>query len=241
MSDPEPPTASRAERRHTSRRRARRLGIGAAIGVLLLGAGAGAVVLRDGGGSSDDGGGGQRRGRAAPTTTTTSPPEDTVAAETAPADPLACLHGTYGIEVQDYRGPIQTRFGSAQLEGGHEGRTIELRPDSTFQFSDTGEAETRFSLLDNDPPITGTATLVVEAGGTYAANADTQTVTVDVTSLAGTLTAVTDDGQELDIPLPEDGTGVEETFGFTPDAAYSCDDDTLTVQFEVLTLVLERQ
>lgn len=205
--------------------------------MLLLGAGAGALVLRDDGDSEPAA---DRRRPAATTTTTeaavttTTPPP-----ETAPPDPTACLVGTYRLASQEYSGPVETVYGPAMLEGGKAGRTIELRPDGTFTFTDTGEELTNFSLTAANPPITGTAELVADASGTYTATATT--VTVDVTLLSGTLTATTSDGQVIDIPLPLDATGVEQTFGFTPDAAYTCDDSGLTVQFEVLTLVLERQ
>ena len=237
MSAPERPDLPRTERRHrAARRRARRIAIGAGIAVLLVAAGAGAVVLRGGGDGDDD----ERAVRTTQASTTSSSTTTTAApveAESVPADPVACLHGTYRLASQTYSGPVATAFGPTQLEGGEEGRTIELRPDGTFSFNDTGAASTRFTLLDTN--ITGSATLAIQSGGTYTATPET--VTVDVTSLTGTLTAVTDDGQTLDIPLPADGAGVEETFGFTPDAPYTCDRDTVTVTFTVLTLVLERQ
>jgi hypothetical protein len=206
--------------------------------VLLLGAGAGALVLRDDGypqPAAD-----RRRPPATTTTeaaaavtTTTAPPE------TTPPDPTACLAGSYRLASQEYSGPVETAFGAAMLEGGEAGRTIELRADGTFTFTDTGEELTNFSLTAANPPITGTAQLVADASGTYAATATT--VTVDVTMLSGTLTATTSDGQVIPIPLPPDGGTVEQTFGFTPDAAYTCDDNGVTVQFQVLALVLERQ
>jgi len=210
--------------------------------VLLVGAGAGALVLRDDGDSEPAA---DRRRPAATTTTeaavttaaaatsTTAPPA------TTPADPTACLVGSYRLASQEYSGPVETLYGPAMLEGGEAGRTIELRPDGTFTFSDTGEELTNFSLTAANPPITGTAELMADASGTYTATATT--VTVDVTMLTGTLTATTSDGQMIDIPLPPDATGVEQTFGFTPDATYTCDDNGVTVQFQVLTLVLERQ
>jgi hypothetical protein len=240
MSAPEPPSVHRADRRRAAQRRTRRLVFAAvAAAVLLVAAGAGAVVLR-----GDDDDGSERtvattRATTTTSTTTTTTTAAPVAAETAPPDPTACLHGTYGLASQEYSGPVNTAFGRAQLEGGQAGRTIELLPDGTFRFSDTGEASTRFTLLDNAPPVTGDATLIAESSGTYTATADT--VTVDVTSLSGTLTAITDGGQEFPLPLPPDGAGVEATFGFTPNAAYTCNGDTVTVSFEVLTLVLERR
>ncbi|MGH9048308.1 MAG: hypothetical protein ACRDY4_01100 [Acidimicrobiia bacterium] len=237
MSVREPPSGPRSERRRTAQRRTRRIVLGGAAAVVVVAAGAGAVVLRDDGDGSE---------RTVPTTrvmtttsTTTTTTTAPVAAQSAPADPATCLHGTYRLASQEYSGPIATAFGRTQLEGGQAGRTIELRPDGTFRFSDTGEAPTRFTLLDNNPPITGEATLIADSTGSYTATADT--VTVDVTSLSGTLNAITDDGQEFPIPLPPDGTGVEETFGFTPNASYTCDGETVTVSFEVLTIVLERQ
>ncbi|MGI8796668.1 MAG: hypothetical protein ACR2IR_08860 [Acidimicrobiia bacterium] len=110
-----------------------------------------------------------------------------------------------------YSGPVETVYGPAMLEGGENGRTLEINPGGTFAFHDTGAEDTRFSL------------------------------TADVTSLSGTLTATTSDGQVLDIPLPPDAAGVEETFGFTPDAGYTCEGDEVTIRFQVLTLTLDRQ
>jgi hypothetical protein len=234
------PSTQRSDRRRAAQRRTRRIVLAAAAAVLLVAAGAGAVVLRDDG---DDGDGSERTVGTTSATTTSSTTTTTttapVAVETAPLDPTVCLHGTYRLASQEYSGPVSTAFGRAELEGGEAGRTIELLPDGTFRFSDTGEAPTRFTLLDNAPPITGEATLIADSSGTYTATAET--VTVDVTSLSGTLTAITDSGQEFPLPLPPDGAGVEETFGFTPNAAYTCDGDTVTVSFEVLNLVLERR
>jgi hypothetical protein len=73
------------------------------------------------------------------------------------------------------------------------------------------------------------------------AGATATTVTADVTSLTGTLTATTSDGQIINIPLPPDAAGVEQTFGFTPDAGYTCEGDKVTIRFQVLTLTLDRQ
>jgi hypothetical protein len=217
------------------------MAVGAAGAVVLLGAaGTGAMVLRDDGDSQP-----VADAKRADVTTTAAAAATTAAAttsappETVPPDPTACLPGSYRLARQEYRGPVETVYGPAMLEGGEAGRTIELRADGTFSFSDTGEELTNFSLTAATPPITGTAKLVAEAGGTYVATATT--VTVDVTTLSGTLTATTSDGQVIDIPLPPDAAGVEQTFGFTPDASYTCDDNGVTVQFQVLTLVLERQ
>ena len=125
------------------------------------------------------------------------------------------------------------------LEGGEAGRTIEINPDGTFAFHDTGAEDTKFSLVGTTPPITGTAKLIADASGTYVA--DATTVTTDVTALTGTLTATTSDGQALNIPLPPDASGVEQTFGFTPNAGYTCEGDTVTIRFQVLTLTLDRK
>ncbi|HUF83828.1 MAG TPA: hypothetical protein VMQ81_04460, partial [Acidimicrobiia bacterium] len=179
------------------------------------------------------------RRRSAATTTTEAAATTSAPPETAPPDPATCLGGSYRLANQEYSGPVETVYGPAMLEGGEAGRTIELRADGTFSFNDTGAEDTKFSLTAANPPITGTAKLVADAGGAYTATATT--VTVDVTTLSGTLTATTSDGQVIDVPLPPDAAGVEQTFGFTPDATYTCDGDGVTVQFQVLTLVLDRQ
>jgi hypothetical protein len=202
--------------------------------VLLVAAGAGAVVLRDDGDSEPT----ADRKRAATTTTaaaisTTAPPES------AASNPAACLQGEYKVANMAYSGPVETVYGPAMLEGGEDGRTLEINPDGTFAFHDTGAEDTKFSLTSANPPITGRAKLVADAGGTYTATATT--VTADVTSLSGTLTATTSDGQVINIPLPPDAAGVEQTFGFTPDASYTCEGDKITIQFQVLTLTLDRQ
>lgn len=195
---------------------------------------AGALVLRDDGDSEPA----ADRKRAATTTTaaaisTTAPPES------AASNPAECLQGEYKVADMVYSGPVETVYGPAMLEGGEGGRTLEINPGGTFAFHDTGAEDTQFSLTSATPPVTGMAKLVADAGGTYTATATT--VTADVTSLSGTLTATTSDGQVLDIPLPPDAAGVEETFGFTPDAGYTCEGDEVTIRFQVLTLTLDRQ
>lgn len=207
--------------------------------MVLAGAGAAAAVLLSG----DDGGGESKpaanRKQAETTTTTTAATTTTVAPETTAPNPAACLVGKYQVASMTYSGPVETVYGPAMLEGGEDGRTIEVKADGTFTFNDTGAEDTKFSLTAGNPPITGTAKLVATAGGTYTATA--ATVTTDVTSLSGTLTATTSDGQVINIPLPADAAGVEQTFGFTPDAAYTCEGDELTIRFQVLTLVLDRR
>lgn len=202
--------------------------------MLLVAAGAGALVLGDDGDSEPA----ADRKRAA-TTTTTAAAETAAPPESAAANPAACLQGEYQVANMEYSGPVDTVYGPAMLEDGEDGRTIEINADGTFAFHDTGAEDTRFSLTSANPPITGTAKLVADAGGTYTATATT--VTTDVTSLSGTLTATTSDGQVLNIPLPPDASGVEQTFGFTPDASYTCEGDTVTIQFQVLELTLDRQ
>jgi len=201
--------------------------------VLLVAAGAGALVL----GGDDDSEPTADRKRA--DTTTTVAAEASAPSESAASNPAACLEGEYKVANMAYSGPVDTVYGPAMLEGGEDGRTIEINADGTFAFHDTGAEETKFSLTATNPPITGTAKLVADAGGTYTATATT--VTTDVTSLSGTLTATTSDGQVLNIPLPPDAAGVEQTFGFTPDAGYTCDGDKVTIQFQVLKLTLNRQ
>ncbi len=203
--------------------------------VLLVGAAAGALVLRDDGDSEPI----RDRKRATTTTTTTEEQATAAPSGSAAANPAACLEGDYKLARQEYSGPIDTAYGPATLEGGEAGRTITLKADGTFTFKDTGEEDTKFSLVGANPPISGTAKLVADAAGVYTATATT--VTVDITSLSGTLTATTSDGQVLPIPLPPDATGVEQTFGFTPNASYTCEGDRVTVRFQVLTLVLERR
>jgi hypothetical protein len=205
--------------------------------MLLAGAGAGALVLRDD--DDPEPAADRTRTAAAETTTTVAAATTTVPAETAPPNPAVCLEGNYQVARMQYSGPVETVYGPAMLEGGEDGRTIEINADGTFAFHDTGAEDTKFSLTTANPPITGTAKLVADAGGTYTATATT--VTTDVTSLSGTLTATTSDGQVLNIPLPPDAAGVEQTFGFTPDASYTCEGDTVTIQFQVLKLTLDRQ
>jgi len=202
--------------------------------VLLVAAGAGALVLRDDGDSEP-----AANRKRADTTTTTAAAETTAPPESAASNPAACLRGEYKVANMAYSGPVETVYGPAMLEGGEDGRTLEINPDGTFAFHDTGAEDTKFSLTSANPPITGMAKLVADAGGTYTATATT--VTTDVTSLSGTLTATTSDGQVINIPLPPDAAGVEQTFGFTPDASYTCEGDEVTIQFQVLTLTLDRQ
>ena len=202
--------------------------------MLLVAAGAGALVLRDDGDSEP-----AANRKRADTTTTTAAAETTAPPESAASNPAACLQGEYKVANMAYSGPVETVYGPAMLEGGEDGRTLEINPDGTFAFHDTGAEDTKFSLTSANPPITGMAKLVADAGGTYTATATT--VTTDVTSLSGTLTATTSDGQVINIPLPPDAAGVEQTFGFTPDASYTCEGDEVTIQFQVLTLTLDRQ
>jgi hypothetical protein len=238
MSTPASPLPRSTRRRRAARRRALRTAIAVGAAAVVGGGVAGALLLRDDG---DDGReGGQRAATTTSLSTTSSAPTTTAAAVTEPVpdDPVACLAGRYQLASQDFAGPVTTQFGPTQLEGGEAGRSIELLPDGTFRFADTGEEATRFTLLDTN--LTGSATLTLEATGTYVATSET--ITIDVTGLTGTIVAVTDDGQTLDLPLPPDGgPTIEATFGFSPEAPYTCERDRVTVSFEVLTLVLDRQ
>ena len=84
----------------------------------------------------------------------------------------------------------------------------------------------------------GTAVLKAQADGTYMPTATTSSF--NITALAGSLTLTLQDGSNVDIPLPPDGTGVKETFGLNGEANYTCQQNTVTVRFPTLTVGLER-
>ncbi len=230
MTTPEPPLSARAERRQTVRRRNRRIAIIAAV-VVALGIAGGAAALVLGG---DDGDDSEQASKRRSSTTTTS--ASTTVPETAAADPAACLRGDFRFVSQVYSAPANTIYGPTNIEGGVGGRTIELRPDGTFHFEDTGEDLVNFELISTG--TTGTAVLMATAEGTYTADATTGNF--DVTQLAGTLTLTLSDGQVVPVPLPPDAAGVEETFGLTGGATYTCEGDRVTVQFATVTVVIER-
>jgi hypothetical protein len=168
---------------------------------------------------------------AAAATTTSAPPT------TAP-DPAACLRGTYRFTRMDYDGPVQTAYGPTTIAGGIAGRRIELKPDNTFHFTDDGREQVQFALHQPAGDVTGTAVLKAQADGTYVPTANTSTF--DITALQGTLTLTFYNGSTANIPLPPNGAGVEETFGLTGQATYTCDQNTVTVRFPALTIALER-
>jgi hypothetical protein len=230
MTTPEPPVSSRHGRREAVRRRNRRIAIIAAVAIVVLAAGGAAALVL---GGDDDGGDPDETSSRRSTTTTAAA---TTTLETAAADPAACLRGTFRFLSQVYSAPANTAFGPTNIEGGVSGRTIELRPDGTFHFEDTGRDQVNFELISTG--TTGTAVLKATAEGTYTADATTGTF--DVTQLAGSLTLTLSDGQVMDVPLPPDAAGVEETFGLTGGATYTCDGDRVTVQFATVTLELER-
>jgi hypothetical protein len=233
VTTPEPPVSSRHERRDAIRRRNRRVAILAVIVVVVLAGGAAAaLVLRD----DDDNGAKSTSNTNKRSTTTTAAP--TSVPETASDDPAACLRGTFKFRSQVYTAPANTVYGPTNIEGGVSGRTIELRPDGTFHFEDTGRDKVNFELLSTDPVTTGTAVLKAQAEGAYTADATNGTF--DVTQLSGTLTLTLASGEVVDVPLPADAAGVEETFGLTGGATYTCEGERITVQFATVTLVLER-
>jgi hypothetical protein len=231
MTTPEPPVSSRHERRDAIRRRNRRIAVIAGIVIVLLAAGGAAALVL---GGDDDGDDDSTQTSNRSSTTTTAAP--TTTPETASADPAACLRGTFRFISQVYSAPANTVYGPTNIEGGVSGRTIELRPDGTFHFEDTGRDRVNFELISTG--TTGTAVLDATAEGTYTADATTGNF--DVTQLAGTLTLTLADGQVIPVPLPADAAGVEETFGLTGGATYTCDADRVTVQFPTVTIELER-
>jgi hypothetical protein len=137
----------------------------------------------------------------------------------------------------DYDGPVQTQFGPTMITGGIGGRRIELKPDSTFHFTDDGSDKVQFSLLGN-PPTNGTAVLKAQSDGTFVPAA--QTATFNITALSGTLVLTLQNGSMINIPLPPDGTGVTETFGINGDVSYTCQGNAVTFRFPALTIALER-
>jgi hypothetical protein len=153
-------------------------------------------------------------------------------------DPAACLRGTFRFTQMDYDGPVQTAYGPTTIVGGIGGRRIELKPDNTFRFTDTGEDPVQFSVPVGGGTTSGTAILKAEADGTYAPTATTSSF--NITALRGTLTLRFPNGSNVDIPLPPDGAGVKETFGLNGDANYTCDGRTVTARFPTLTIGLER-
>jgi hypothetical protein len=230
MTTPEPPISSRHVRRDAVRRRNRRIAIIAGVILVVLAAGGAAALVLGGDDGEDDSD--QTSSRRTTTTTAAA----TTTPETAAADPAACLRGTFQFLSQVYSAPANTVYGPTNIEGGVSGRTIELRPDGTFHFADTGRDEVNFELISTG--TTGTAVLKATAEGVYTADATSGNF--DVTQLAGSLTLTLSDGQVIDVPLPPDASGVEETFGLTGGATYTCQDDRVTVQFPTVTIELER-
>jgi hypothetical protein len=167
-----------------------------------------------------------------------SAPPSTQAPVTLAADPAACLRGTYRFTRMDYAGPVQTAFGPTTIVGGIGGRRIELRPDNTFHFTDSGAEQVQFSVQNQSGTTKGTAILKAQADGIYVPTADTSTF--DITALSGTLALTFQDGSVVNIPLPPNGAGVKETFGLNGNASYTCDAKSVTVRFPTLTIGLER-
>jgi hypothetical protein len=153
-------------------------------------------------------------------------------------DPAACLRGTFRFTRMDYDGPVQTAYGPTTIVGGIGGRRIELKPDNTFRFTDTGEDPVQFSVPVGGGTTSGTAVLKAEADGTYVPTATTSSF--NITALRGSLTLRFPNGSNVDIPLPPDGAGVKETFGLNGDAQYTCDGPRVTARFAALTIGLER-
>jgi hypothetical protein len=153
-------------------------------------------------------------------------------------DPAACLRGTFRFTQMDYDGPVQTAYGPTTIVGGIGGRRIELKPDNTFRFTDTGEDPVQFSVPVGGGTTSGTAVLKAEADGTYVPTATTSSF--NITALRGSLTLRFPNGSNVDIPLPPDGAGVKETFGLNGDAQYTCDGPRVTARFAALTIGLER-
>jgi hypothetical protein len=175
--------------------------------------------------------------KAKPTQTATASTEASTSA-TAGRDPAECLRGTFRFTQMDYDGPVQTAYGPTTIVGGIGGRRIELKPDNTFRFTDTGEDPVQFSVPVGGGTTSGTAILKAEADGTYAPTATTSTF--NITALRGSLTLRFPNGSTVDIPLPPDGAGVKETFGLNGDANYTCDGPRVTARFPTLTIGLER-
>jgi hypothetical protein len=175
--------------------------------------------------------------KAKPKQTTTASTEASTST-TAGRDPAECLRGTFRFTRMDYDGPVQTAYGPTTIVGGIGGRRIELKPDNTFHFSDTGEDPVQFSVPVGGGTTSGTAVLKAEADGTYAPTATTSSF--NITALSGSLTLRFPNGSTVDIPLPPDGAGVKETFGLNGDAQYTCDGPRVTARFAALTIGLER-
>jgi len=189
----------------------------------------------DGGGG--DGGGGTNSTIGDPTTDSTTD-ETTASVATIPDDPAACVRGTFAFVSQEYAGPVNSSYGPITIDGGEGGRQIELRTDGTFTFTDDGSEAIGFTIENPNGPVAGTAELIATADGVYEATADT--INIDVTALSGTLNATLETGQQLPVALPPDGAGVEETFGITGGATFTCDGDRVTAVFPTVTVVLER-
>jgi hypothetical protein len=175
--------------------------------------------------------------KAKPRQTTTASAEASTST-TAARDPAECLRGTFRFTRMDYDGPVMTAYGPTTIVGGIGGRRIELKPDNTFHFSDTGEDPVQFSVPVGGGTTSGTAILKADADGTYAPTATTSSF--NITALRGSLTLRFPNGSTVDIPLPPDGAGVKETFGLNGDANYTCDGPTVTARFAAVTIGLER-
>jgi hypothetical protein len=175
---------------------------------------------------------------------TTAPTSSTAPAQggstplTLNADPAECLRGTFRFTRMDYDGPVQTQFGPTTIKGGIAGRRIELKRDNTFHFTDDGSERVQFSVQNPGGTTDGTAVLKAQADGTYVPTANTSSF--NITALSGSLIATLQDGSNIDIPLPPDGTGVKETFGINGEANYTCERNTVSVRFPALTIGLER-
>jgi hypothetical protein len=154
------------------------------------------------------------------------------------ADPAECLRGTFRFTRMDYDGPVQTQFGPTTIKGGIAGRRIELKRDNSFHFTDDGRERVQFSVQNPSGTTNGTAVLKAQADGTYVPT--TKTASFNITALSGSLIATLQDGSNIDIPLPPDGTGVKETFGLNGEGNYTCEGNAVTVRFAALTIVLER-
>jgi hypothetical protein len=138
----------------------------------------------------------------------------------------------------DYDGPVQTQFGPTTIKGGIAGRRIELKRDNSFHFTDDGRERVQFSVQNPSGTTNGTAVLKAQADGTYVPTA--KTASFNITALSGSLIATLQDGSNIDIPLPPDGTGVKETFGINGEGNYTCEGNAVTVRFAALTIGLER-
>jgi hypothetical protein len=145
--------------------------------------------------------------------TTKSKPKSAAAttspAPTTPADPAACLRGTFRFTRMDYDGPVQTAFAPTTIVGGIAGRRIELKPDNTFHFTDHGREQVQFSLQRQGGSVPGTAVLKAQADGIYVPTATTSTF--DITALQGSLTLTFYDGSTTNIALPR-ATGTRSRF-----------------------------